>query len=101
MFKRTFKFVLLNSALEKEQHIKSEMKKNCHKAPIRTVADDRLYFFFSKKISLDISCESSAKQMIHMKCHDLLSLIFFLKNENVVCYKFCSALKGLKLNNVH
>ena len=31
-------------------------------------------FFFSKKISLDISYESSAKQMIHMKCQDLFSL---------------------------
>ena len=26
------------------------------------------------KTSLDISCESSAKQTIHMKCQDLLSL---------------------------
>ena len=28
----------------------------------------------SKKISLDISCESSVKQMIHMKCQDLFCL---------------------------
>ena len=32
------------------------------------------FFFFSEKLSLGISCESSAKQMIHMKCQDLLSL---------------------------
>ena len=34
-----------------------------------------IYFFnFSKKTSLDISCESSAKQTIHMKYQDLFSL---------------------------
>ena len=33
-------------------------------------------FNFSKKTSLDISCESSAKQTIHMKYQDL----FCLKN---------------------
>ena len=33
-----------------------------------------LFVFFSKKISLDISCESSAKQTIHIKCWDLFSL---------------------------
>ena len=33
-----------------------------------------IYFFFYKKTSLDISCESSAKQMIHMKFQDLFSL---------------------------
>ena len=31
-------------------------------------------FYFSEKISLDISCESSVKQTIHMKCQDFLSL---------------------------
>ena len=60
------------------------------KAPITTAADDILkYLFlnFSKKTSLDISCESSAKktsldiscessawQTIHMKYQDLFSL---------------------------
>ena len=39
------------------------------------VADDILSFcYFSKKISLDISGESSAWQMIHMKCQDLFSM---------------------------
>ena len=32
------------------------------------------FFFFSEKTHLDISCESSAWQMIHMKCQDLFSL---------------------------
>ena len=40
------------------------------KAPIAAAADD----FFSEKTSLDISCESSAWQTIHMKCQDLFSL---------------------------
>ena len=34
-------------------------------------------FFFSEKIGLDISCESSCKQTIHMKC--LFFLFFFWK----------------------
>ena len=34
------------------------------------------FFYFSEKTSLDISCESSAWQMIHMKCQDLFSLNF-------------------------
>ena len=46
------------------------------KAPITTAADDNIFYFFyfSEKTSLDISCESSAWQMIHMKCQDLFSL---------------------------
>ena len=46
------------------------------KAPFTTKADDNFFFFFffSEKTSLDISCESSAKQTIHMKYLDLLSL---------------------------
>ena len=49
------------------------------KAPITTVADDNFFlvisfFYFSEKTSIDISCESSAWQMIHMKCQDLFSL---------------------------
>ena len=30
-------------------------------------------FYFSEKTCLDISCESSAWQTIHMKCQDLFS----------------------------
>ena len=33
-----------------------------------------VFFNFSKKTSLDISCELSAKQTIHMKYQDLFSL---------------------------
>ena len=31
-----------------------------------------IFFYFSEKISLDISCESSALLMIHMKCQSLI-----------------------------
>ena len=49
-------------------------------ATITSAADDILtsffffFFHFSKKIRLDITCDSSAWQMIHMKCQDLFSL---------------------------
>ena len=46
------------------------------KAPITTAADDiHKYFFivFLEKIRLDISCESSARQRIHMKNQVLFS----------------------------
>ena len=40
------------------------------------VADDIYFYFFnfSMKTSLDISCESSAMQTIHMKYQDFFSL---------------------------
>ena len=37
-----------------------------------------LFFYFSEITSLDISCELSAKEIIHIKCQDLFSL----KNKN-------------------
>ena len=45
-----------------------------------------LYFYLSKKIRLDFSCESSAQQRIHLK----YQVLFSLKNNekifmNVVC----------------
>ena len=42
----------------------------------RFVADEILKFdcYFSEKIRLDISCELSARQMIHMKYQALFSL---------------------------
>ena len=41
-----------------------------------------LYFcYFPEKISLDISCDLSAWQMIHMKCQDFFSL----KNNKNYC----------------
>ena len=53
------------------------------------------------KISLDISCESSDKQMIHMKCQDIFSENLKKKknNKNVACNKF-QALSGLILKNL-
>ena len=64
-----------------------------YKAQTTTTADDILNFsfLFSEKIRLDMSCELSAWQMIHMKC-----LIFSEKQQNqfnnVVCYELNSAL---------
>ena len=46
------------------------------KASITTAADDihkYIFFFFSEKISLDVSSESSARQRIHMKNQALFS----------------------------
>ena len=46
------------------------------KAPVTTAADNiHKYFFycFPKKIRLDVSCESSARQRIHMKHQALFS----------------------------
>ena len=44
------------------------------KAPITTAADSILVFHcFSEKIRHDISCESSARQRIHMKHHSFFS----------------------------
>ena len=71
------------------------------KAPITTASNILIFFFFSffnfsRKTGLDISCESSAWQTIHMKYQDLFSL----KNKKkikiiVVCNKVCLALSGL------
>ena len=50
-----------------------------NKAPIRIAADDIHKYFFSlffretEKIRLDISCESSARQRIHIKHQVLFS----------------------------
>ena len=58
------------------------------KAPITTAADNiffiYFFFYFSEKTSLDISCELSAWQTIHMKCQDLFSLKN--KKKNLECY---------------
>ena len=47
---------------------------------IKTAADGIFEIFclyFSEKIKFDISCESSAQQMIHMTCQALFSLNIF------------------------
>ena len=65
------------NSIKKEKHLLNSLTP---KAPITTAADDNIFiffyflFYFSEKTSLDISCESSAWQMIHMKCQDLFSL---------------------------
>ena len=43
------------------------------KAPSK-ICSRLFFFYFPEKTSLDISCELSAKQTIHMKCQDLFSL---------------------------
>ena len=56
--------------------------------PRKIVADDSLFFLFlflycfPEKIRLDISCESSARQMIHMQCQALSSLKILIKNND-------------------
>ena len=48
--------------------------------------------FFSEKIRLDLSSESSARQRIHMKYQALFSSKDKSKKLNVVCCNFCLAL---------
>ena len=68
-------------------------------APISTAADGGLeYFvmFFSENIRLDVSCESSAKQRIHMKHQALFSLkdrSEKFNNKSVVCCNFAWLLR--------
>ena len=69
--------MLHNSRLEDYQKAWGSLSPNLTlKASVTIAADDNFYFFFfqKKKTSLDISCESSAWQMIHMKWQDLFSL---------------------------
>ena len=60
------------------------------KVPVTSAADEILNFVLScEKIWLDISCELSAKQTIHMK----ISSLIFLKKiktilQGVICYNF-------------
>ena len=67
------------------------------KRQTKIAADDTLlfYFYLSKEIKLDISCESSAKQRIHMN----YQVLFSLKNNekifiNVVCCSRDRRFKG-------
>ena len=64
-----------------------------------TAADDNLeYFFFycfSEKIRLDLSCESSAGQRIHMKYKVLFSSKDKSEiNKSVICCSFAWLFKG-------
>ena len=63
-----------------------------------TAADDSLeYFsFFSEKMRLDISCESSARQRIHRKQQ---ALVFFLKDKSKLNVSSAAILLGsLRVN---
>ena len=61
------------------------------KAPITTAADNNfIFFYFSKKTGIDISCELCAKQTNHMKCQDLFFccfFFFFFFLKNIYIYK--------------
>ena len=46
-----------------------------------------VFFFFSEKIRLDISCESSAKQMIHMKFQVLFKKEIRISSAAVVLWR--------------
>ena len=61
------------------------------KAPIMTAADN---YCFSETIRLDISCESSARQRIHIKHQALFSLKDNSKKKKLKCrvLQFCLAL---------
>ena len=86
--------------MEKQKETGDEKKILTLKEPSKIAADDTLCFFFysnlSKKIRLDISCESSARQRIHMihqalfshlavVSHEISSLIFFENRLDVSC----------------
>ena len=62
------------------------LQANCE-ALIIITADKILIFFFSDKIRLEISCESSAKQMIHMKCQ-----VLFPPEINKISFRISSAI---------
>ena len=60
-----------------------------YKAPNKNCSRRHFYFFFlllSKKIRLDVLCESSAKQRIHLKHQVLLSL---KNNEKIFMNAVC------------
>ena len=46
----------------------------CHSGERIVARGPLVFYYFSEKTSLDISCESSAWQTICMKCQDLFSL---------------------------
>ena len=65
------------SRLKRGQTLKERVSFLTIQAPITTAADDNhkkyFNFFFSEKIRLDVSSESSARQRIHMKHQALFS----------------------------
>ena len=68
------------------------------KAQITAAADDILIFIiilfiFSEKITVGISCKSSARQTINMKC----KVLFALKNDKVNFENVISLLGALRV----
>ena len=59
-----------------------------------TAADNSLKYFllFSEKIRLDISCESTARQRIHMKHQNLFSSSDKSEKNKCRLLQFCMAL---------
>ena len=66
---------LFTEAVTHSYHLES-LENLSLKAPSKICSrrHSNFLFYFSEKTSLDILCESSAKQTIHIKCQDLLSL---------------------------
>ena len=61
------------------------LQANCEALIIITA--DKILIFFSDKIRLEISCESSARQMIHMKCQ-----VLFPPKINKINFRISSAI---------
>ena len=70
--------VLQSSSIIPPYKSTSLMQMKCHYAVLITTTAKNIFFMVlfreNKKIRLDISCEWSAKQKIHMKCQVLFSL---------------------------
>ena len=73
------------------------------KAPITAAADDSLKIShcFPEKIRLDISCESSAMQRIHMKCEALFSLKDKIDKKIIKLSSAAILLGSLRVNRSH
>ena len=72
---------------------KQSISKLTLEMPITTAADNILsvlsfFLYFSDKIRLDISCELSAMQTIHIKCQ----VLFYQKKSACPLLKSCLAL---------
>ena len=67
------------------------------KAPITTAADDiKNFHCFSDKIRIDVSCEYSARQRIHMKNQALFSLTD--KSKTLKCLPLQLLFGALRVN---
>ena len=66
--------------------------------PLKLISTATDNIFFPKKISLDISSESSAQQMSHMKCQDLFSLKTKKQIQILECHLLQISLGALRSN---